>query len=211
MRRIFCILSFIIGLSGSFIFADDETPITRLHVAQEISRQNGVLVSRPKPQHQDIVNLIVRHNIQSLEEYTQWLKTNIHYQNDGPNDIWSEPKHTLQNKTGDCEDYALLNATVIEVLGFKPHFLALVKKGHRAHAICTFKNNGRFLWFDNAKLIKTSVTSLEQLAQSISKDYGYSSLLEYDLKTKKWDVLYNKYETYARRPSVRPQVTLSSR
>jgi predicted transglutaminase-like cysteine proteinase len=207
--RIFFSLLLISSLS-SLAWAEDRTPITHLHVGQEISRTNGVLVSRPQPTHEEIVKIITRNKIQSLEDYTRWLKTTIRYQTDGETDTWSQPKETLHNQAGDCEDYALLNATVIEVLGYKPHFLALVRKGQRAHAICTFKHNGYFLWFDNDRLIKTTMTSIEQLARDLTTSYDYSALLEYDLKSKKWDVLYNKFEAYANRPSVSPQVTLSS-
>lgn len=210
MFRLLYLIVFILS-SAALASAEDITRITGFHVTQETSRQNGVLVSRPKPLHQDIVNLLARNKIQSLEDYTGWLKTNIRYENDGRTDIWSPPQETLRAKVGDCEDYALLNATVMEVLGYQPHFLALVKKGHRAHAICTIKHNGYLLWFDNAKLIKTQLTSLDQFAKDISTQYDYTALLEFDLKTKKWDVLYDKVNSYAVRPSVSPQVTLSSR
>lgn len=173
-------------------FADDTIPILHLNVAQEISRYNGVLISRPRPLHQEIVDLVTRHKIKSLEDYAQWLEDNLRYQNDGKADNWASPQQTLRKKAGDCEDYALLNTSVMQVLGYQPHFLALVRTKGRTHAICTFKHQGRFLWFDNAKLQKTSFTSLEQLAKEISDRYNYSALFEFDFKTKHWNILYKK-------------------
>ena len=188
-----CFCLFLMFLFATLAGAQEITPITDLYVASEISHQNGVLVSRPQPLHQEIVDLIDRNKIKSLEDYAKWLKDNIHYQNDGTKDIWSTPEQMLRKKTGDCEDYALLNASVLQVLGYQPHFLALVRNDLRhAHAICTFKYNGYFLWFDNAKLKKTSTASLEQLARDLSEQYHYSTLFEFNLKTKNWNILYKK-------------------
>lgn len=182
---------FLLGFGG-FVSAAEFTPITHLHVAQEISKHSGVLVSRPQRIHTQIVDLIQNHQIRSLEDYARWLGNNIRYQGDGTKDLWSAPEQTLRKKTGDCEDYALLNTSVMQVLGYEPHFLALVRNGRRAHAICTFKQNGYFLWFDNAKLKRSSATSLQQLAQEISDQYHYSSLLEFDLQKKNWNVIYKR-------------------
>ena len=176
----------------SFAFANEITPISHLYIAQETLRHDGVWISRPQALHQEIADLIANNHIQSLEDYAQWLKNNIRYQNDGRTDTWTSPQETLRKKFGDCEDYAFLTATVMEVLGYKPHFLALVKNGRRAHAICTFEYNGHFLWFDNAQLKKTTVTSLEQLAKNLSEQYNYSALIELNLRTKNWNLVYKK-------------------
>jgi len=174
------------------VLAEETIPILHLNVAQDISRFNGVWISRPRPLHQEIVDLVTRHKITSLEDYSKWLEDNLRYQNDGKKDVWADPQQTLRKKIGDCEDYALLNTSVMQVLGYKPHFLALVKAQGRAHAICTFQHQGRFLWFDNAKLQKTSFTSLKDLAQEMSERYNYSALYEFDFTTKNWNILYKK-------------------
>ena len=189
--QFYCGLSFIFYFSP-LAFANELTPINHLYVAQEIFRQNGVLISRPKPLHTQLIDIVTRHKFKSLEDYSQWLENNIHYQSDGKVDTWAKPEQTLLKGSGDCEDYTLLNTSVMQVLGYQPHFLALVRNGRRAHAICTFKYNGYFLWFDNAKLKKTSCPSLEQLAKNISNQYQYSALLEYNFKTKSWNILYKK-------------------
>ena len=36
------------------------------------------------------------------------------------------------------------------------------------------------------------MTSLDQLAKNIGEQYHYSALLEYNLQTKNWNVLYKK-------------------
>lgn len=177
---------------STLTFADELTPVTHLHVANEVSRQNGVLISRPQPLYQKIVDLITRNKIASLEDYAKWLEDNIRYQHDGKIDTWASAEETLQRKIGDCEDYVLLNISVLEVLGYRPHFIALVRNGRRTHAICTFEHNGHILWFDNAKLKKTSMTSLNQLAKKIGEQYNYSTLLEFNRQTKNWNVLYKK-------------------
>ena len=206
----FFLVTFFFCCVATSALAEELTPIHHFHIGQKTSHQNGVWVSRPQPLHQEIVDIVINNNIKSLEDYARWLKNTVHYQYDGKTDNWATPQKTLAKKTGDCEDYAFLNAEVIQVLGYQPHFLALVRNGKRAHAICTFQHNGQFLWFDNAQLRKTTVTSLEQFAKNISTQYGYSALLEFDLKAKKWDVLYSKVGTYTHRPLVLPQIILSS-
>ncbi|MDP2652683.1 MAG: transglutaminase-like domain-containing protein [Candidatus Omnitrophota bacterium] len=170
--------------------ADESIPITGFHINQEISALSGVLVSRPDPQDEEISKFIALHQIRSLEDYARWLKENIAYRRNERPDRWATPKETLAVRNGDCEDYAFLNTAVAQVLGYRPHVLALVRNG-RAHAICTFKHDKTYVWFDNAKLIKTEAATLDEFARWIMSRYNYSSMLELNIDTRKWQVLYS--------------------
>ena len=152
------------GFSGNFV------------IRQERYETDGVWVSRPVPLDEKIRNIIYNNNIKSLEDYEQWLGGNIKYKRDDE-DIWSPPEETLQKKYGDCEDFAFLNAAVLRVLGYQPKVLAMGGRG-RNHAICVFKQNGRYLWFDNTKLARTQASSLLEFAKYIFINYNYPRLLE---------------------------------
>lgn len=200
-KKLFSQLTIIICLafSGLFLSLNKNSfaaegalfPIQSLHVAQENSSSDGVLIARPKPLDKKIVDIIDLYQINSLEDYSQWLGQNIKYNSDKTTDTWSVPLETLDKKQGDCEDFAFLTMEFIRVVGFKPHFLALVRK-KKAHAICTFKHNGYYAWFDNEKLKTTQTTSLDEFAKHIADNYDYSTLMELNPQTKQWNIMYDK-------------------
>lgn len=169
--------------------AEKYFPSASFHIQQEgIKRQNGVLMARPKPVDFKIINLIQSHNIGSLEDYARWLKQNIHYKKDEKKDQWATPEETLNKKSGDCEDYTFFNAEVLQVLGYEPRFLA-VRKNRQAHAICIFKVDGYYFWFDNAELIKTRATTLPIFLRHIRDHHNYFAFSELNLKTNTWSAL----------------------
>lgn len=168
-----------------------DIPIRHFHIQQERYEKNGVLVSRPSPQDEKITRLLLTNRIRTLADYSGWLGKNIRYQNDGPGSAWPEPLKVLQNKSGDCEDYAVLNSQVLKVLGYKPSILSLVS-ARGAHAICVFEHDGYFFWFDNARLNKTTAKTLTELARDITLQYRYAYTLELDAVTRRWKVVYKR-------------------
>ena len=160
-------------------------------IRQESFETQGVLVSRPNPSDAQIFDLITVNNIHSLEDYSQWLKRNIKYRPDGPQDTWATPIELLHKRSGDCEDYTFLNVAVLKVLGYHPHFLALGRPGN-FHAICLFKENDYYVWFDNTELKRTKTKTMMEFAQLIVQNYNYSSLHELDPRTQKWQLLFKK-------------------
>jgi predicted transglutaminase-like cysteine proteinase len=186
---IFCGLAS--GNLSSLTFADEtaSSMSNYFHIRQETSSANGVLVSRPQPDDRMILDLFDTNRIHSVEDYAQWLQQNIKYQSDARGDAWLSPQQTLAQKSGDCEDFAFLNSAAIRVLGYEPHFLALVAR-HGSHAVCVFKKNDRYVWLDNAKVRKTETSSLTELARQLIANYHYSQVLELDLKTHQWQTVY---------------------
>jgi predicted transglutaminase-like cysteine proteinase len=163
-------------------------PIRHFHIRQERLASNGVLVSRPRPLDLKIMSLIDMNDIQTLKDYAQWLNNHIRYQKDMQKDIWSSPEETLQKKTADCEDFTFLTAAVLQVLGYQPRFIALMSK-RQGHAICVFKANNYYAWFDNAQLVETEAKTVEELIPLIQKRYRYNKILELNLETKAWSAL----------------------
>lgn len=166
-------------------------PLTHFRLRQQRIVSDGVLVARPHPVDKKILDILDLHKIRSIEDYARWLQKNIVYQSDASQDIWSDPQHTLATKRGDCEDFAFLNSAVLRVMGYEPHLLAMVQ-GKRAHAVCAFKKNGCYIWFDNNRIKNTTATSLQELARQITLFYQYSRLLELDLTTNTWRPLYQQ-------------------
>ena len=167
---------------------EETLPVRSFQIRQERLASNGVLVSRPQSLDLKIVDLVRNNHIQSLEDYAQWLKNHIHYQKDGAKDIWAAPEQTLQDKTADCEDFTFLTASVLQVLGYQPRFIALMSK-NGGHAICIFKANDYYAWFDNTKLIKTQAKTVEELLPLMAKRYSSHRILELDLTTQNWVTL----------------------
>ena len=166
-----------------------EETIRKLMVAQEHDHHNGVWVVRPRLIDNRVVDLIMLNKIRTLDDYAAWMAANLSYKQDQVNDHWEPPESMLKSRKGDCEDFAFLTAAVLRVLGYQPHFLALVNNS-RTHAICTFQKDGYFVWFDNAKLHRTEARSLEEFASLLTKQFNYSRTLELDLESRRWKLVY---------------------
>lgn len=161
---------FLVVLENNSLFARE--PV----IGQEIYKTNNVWVVRPVPLDERIVNIVNINRILSLEDYVQWLRENIKYREDGEKDYWSTPKETLQNRFGDCEDYAFLNEAVLRVFGYQPKVLAIKVRGFD-HAICVFEENGYYSWIDNTELKRTETKSISEFSDYLSTQYGCSHLV----------------------------------
>ncbi len=56
------------------------------------------------------------YSIQAVADAFDWVQRNIAYQDD-PNDYWQSASETLSWRTGDCEDQAILLASMIDQMG----------------------------------------------------------------------------------------------
>lgn len=56
------------------------------------------------------------------QNVANWISNNIKYKSDwdqyGVDEFWQTPLETLKLKTGDCEDYAILGASMLRALGY---------------------------------------------------------------------------------------------
>lgn len=147
-------------------------------VRPEARRKGSALVNRPAALDLKILNIIYEAGILTVEDYSVWLKENIQYREDEV-DIWAKPEDTLDNRYGDCEDFAFLNAEVMRIFGYEPKVLGMVG-GLIAenHAVCIFERNDRFFWFDNTTLKEAPVTSLQELNSYFFKNYLCAYILE---------------------------------
>ena len=183
---------FLLSCPPSLIAAEkSNTTFLQFHIQQEISYFKGVWVSRPRDLDKKLLELINNNKIRSWDDYAYWLQKNIKYRKDELKDAWASPQVTLNLKQGDCEDFTFLNIEVAKILGYQPRFLAFVNH-KKTHAVCVFKNQDHYVWFDNARLKKTKAASLSEFASEVTKEYPYHYLLELDLKSHQWKLLYTK-------------------
>jgi predicted transglutaminase-like cysteine proteinase len=144
-----------------------------------------------------IFNFLVSNKIRTLQDYSRWLTDNIEYYQEGFPDPWIYPEEMLASRRGDCEDYALLTMNVLQVLGFQPKVLALVRIDRhgqitRSHAICVVKFKAGYLWFDNGDLKEAEAGDLQQLAEQLMAEFNYSQTAELNMQTMSWTTLYER-------------------
>ena len=164
---------------------EDTEFISSIVIRKEMHKASGISAIRPAAVDLKILDIINADSIRSLRDYEQWLQKNIEYRSDDGADAWSLPDETLKKKYGDCEDLAFLNAAFLQVAGYQPKVIGLLKgRGRKGHAICIFKKSGYYLWFDNTKLNKTSATSMEEFAKYILRSHSYTRLFKINLDAK---------------------------
>jgi predicted transglutaminase-like cysteine proteinase len=161
------------------------------HIRQERTSSQQVLVSRPNPQDLLIASFLRFNNIASLEDYARWLKNNMLFQSQEQDDLWPKPEDILKRKSGDCEDYAILTSSVVQVLGYEPQIMAFIRPGG-AHAVCAFKVDGYYVWLDNDEVKMTNARTLNEFSQHIAAHYKYNQVMEFDLVNKKWELVYRQ-------------------
>lgn len=155
------------------------------YTMQKNSSSNGVFVSGPDTAENEINFFLKTENINSVSEYSNWLKHNITYLKDHKNDIWTAPIETLRRRYGDCEDFAFLNTAILTIMGYQPKVLLLIKK-QSSHAICIFKKNDNLIFFDNNNLIRTKFLSEKTLIKHLKKEYRYAFVEIIDHKRQPW-------------------------
>lgn len=180
-----CIISYISAPQ----YAIAATKILDYQIRQEIIRKGSVIISKPKKEDEKIYNILVENKIDSIEDYARWLSQNIQYRKDKGGDRWAKPMEVLRRKYGDCEDLALLNANVLQVLGYKPKFIAFYTS-KEGHAVCLFQKNSKYYYFDNKKLMEIQESDFMQFAKNISNAKKYTEIKELNLETRKWNLVY---------------------
>jgi hypothetical protein len=112
----------------------------------------GVLVSGAKlyPSH-----------IKTPKDIENWLiSEGFRYKADKTlRDEWKSPKQTVKDKGGDCEDFAVLVAHILEDLDYSNVMIIGIFGDSLAHAICWFQEkNERWSFFSIGSSKKTGIT-----------------------------------------------------
>jgi transglutaminase-like putative cysteine protease len=112
------------GMSNSAKYVTLESPLT--YVNHTTTSNTAVYYSKVNKRiDTQATNVIVSnilannsntYSIQAVADAFDWVRDHIVYTND-PTDYWQSASETLSWRTGDCEDYAILLASMIDQMG----------------------------------------------------------------------------------------------
>jgi len=105
------------------------------------------------------VDELIKYCKESPEKISEWISNNIKYKDDmvvwDKEDYYQSPSETLNLKTGDCEDYAILAYACLKKLGYKPRLLVMTTVTE-AHCICIFVYKKKWHYIGEEFLTKTN-------------------------------------------------------
>lgn len=120
-----------------------------------------VLSCKPKPLSYHI------EDIKDPEEAEEWLQDNITYKPDlliySKEEFWAPCSMTYQIKAGDCEDYAICTAALLEGDIQKGYLVGLLRPRYIGHMIFAYQKDDRWNFFSDGSLYLTSSPNLSQL------------------------------------------------
>lgn len=131
--------------------ADSSSLAIGSNFPRSMPQNPGVLKLYITPKESSIVNMknsIVNSKFFLTPDWIairDWVGGNIHYEFDsvshGQDDYWQLPKETLALRTGDCEDSAILLATLLRADGMSASdvYVFVGKSGENGHAWVSFK------------------------------------------------------------------------
>lgn len=94
----------------------------------------------------------------------------------GSIDVWSSPLATLANRSGDCEDYAILKFAALLEAGVSSDDLRLliVRNSTRSedHAVVAARHGDKWLVLDNRRLVMLVDTQLANYSPMLQMDAG---------------------------------------
>lgn len=86
-------------------------------------------------------------------------------------DVPQTPQETLDLKSGDCDDFAKLTQAILKRFGIESEIVYIkFNKLETKHAICIWKDGKYYNYFDGKKLVKTKLTSAQEVADQYSFD-----------------------------------------
>ncbi len=121
--------------------------------------------------------------INTPEIANEWLKNVLTYRSDmllyGKSDFWASCTLTYQNRAGDCEDFSICAAVLLEGDIEKGYFVLMYnplsnkkdeEKGIKGHAVFAYKSGGRWGVISNqGREFRTPLfASLEYVVQDIN-------------------------------------------
>ena len=101
-------------------------------------------------------------SIRTPEDLSQWLSSNFRYVMEIP-DHWQNTEETLNLRTGDCEDFAVLSKALLDRIGIASEIVIVEFRGLQvSHAICAWQDAGQVNLMSNGKLCKVEAGSIKE-------------------------------------------------
>ncbi len=115
------------------------------------------------------------------------------------------PEAFLRNRTGDCDDYALLADRILRQRNFTTRIIRVVLTGRRInHVVCYVEESKAYLDYNSRKYflnLDRSGPTLREIAEKVAASFeaSWSSVSEftYDYTTDKKTILYTVVKTDA--------------
>lgn len=112
-----------------------------------------------------------------LSQVNRWVNRNIAYRDDrvqyGTSDYWADARTTLRNRSGDCEDYAILKMQMLAAAGVRREDMMLTLARDTIqrldHAVLLVRNGDEWVMLDMAN---------DRIAPA-SRDYGYRAVMSF--------------------------------
>lgn len=106
----------------------------------------------------------------------------------GKEEYWQSPEEFLQNKKGDCEDFALMQQALLKLNGYAS-FLVNVYSLKTAHTVCVFKDQGTYGVIDGTDVKRFDAANIQDLFTAIHPFWRQGTLVTYSPDDKKGHVL----------------------
>ncbi len=121
-----------------------------------------------------------------------WLQKDFKYEYDITNH-WKSPKETIKDKTGDCEDFALLSRYILRKKGYRVYLVGIYYKyQNMGHVITVIRHKDKtFSYMTNQYYISTKFKTIRQLFDYESKSYN-------SRYTMKWEIAWFMVSKYIR-------------
>ena len=125
------------------------------------------------------------------QQLSNWLMCNFKYHKE-IGDHWQSPEETLQKRSGDCEDFAILVIVMLKKMGIKSDMVILTFRGlSMGHVICIWKDcDGIVNFISNRELVYTRKTSIEEAVKRFYPDCN--GIIYNDNRLKRANRRYNK-------------------
>lgn len=160
--------------TGQFL-GTERVRIGRTRYDAEWKRVNEAGLSRREVRR--AVGKLPRERTALLARVNRWVNKEIAYRDDrvanGMNDYWADAKATLDNRTGDCEDYAILKMQMLAASGIdrEDMMLTLARDTLKRsdHAVLLVRNGDEWVMLDMAS---------DRIAPA-THDYGYRAVMSF--------------------------------
>jgi hypothetical protein len=122
--------------------------------------------------------------VRSARTLSIWMSATLRYQYD-KEEIWKTPEQTVNDKGGDCEDFAFLSKHILEDLNYKNVKVIILRNRKYkmlGHAICIFREKDRTWGIMNNQFYDT--TKEKDLPNMLKAEFP-----DYDTA---WETDFNK-------------------
>ena len=157
---------------------DSKEIITNKIIAQE-SKDN------------DLSIFLSKNNIHTVEDYAHWLEKNMRYEKNIGKEEWESWQTTLNRRYGDCKNLSVLNAKVLELLGYQPVLIGY-QKDLGGHLFTAFKKDGAYNIFDNTAYHVTKLRDVIEIGIFLYHKYNIETAFEVSLNSKTTKTLFTR-------------------